>query len=901
MFCLPLKTNISGKPCDAENAIKLLENSYRDLAQNAFFFTGLESISARIRADDIGGRYLWSFSALRWVPRLLKNGLSYRLLEIASIRGRRDENLWIVATSEGTQIPENHKTTAMGLKLTKANLVVQLAIRLKPAMDDQVKFWLFSTLRLSKMTTLPFHLDAPFAISPNQQSIVDSPDSRRESRDPKSDFNAWILTEVVPPLYLSSLTHVVIQQYTPSHILPHKRWWLLNPTDDISKHVSRSFLTLLGKSDSKVFKSNDGRLQAFGDAVFAKADHDSQVDVVVNILVRLKAPRLVTEYASTGLATLEMARTINGAFVRSALNEISKKLQHLYMNGIIKLGDVVALLDYVRNETPLTGLPLLVLSTDVLVPIPDALGQRIYFPHIAAHADLFESAAFLHPALWIFEELWSSPSINVVKLTSTHAEELILRELVRLSEKGKESWLEKFWELYNTLPGPPSFSSLEAAGVKLVRGSKRHYSLGECQPNQVVYFANSDLGKELSPALLKLGIDTVKPTGSTELESYLGARFPEALVNVLMCLSARNITRFDCMCAEEATHLKNWLTSSIKTRNSISDPRINGTHLSQLRIWPAHTSRGPVVRCSAFELAILPSFFSVEALIPYLRPNSLVAKYSDGLVAVRMSSLRLNDSSSITMSPQQILNFVEIPSMITDSAQMDTFGNFLRNLFYFPSQKLTSVSSMLKIFDVDGRARPIKTLYDHTVPLFSAALADTSLFLHPLLRNLGLNTLRSLGLNHEISMVTFRTCVEEVQAALRRHVQDGTPTRDRLFEMSRVAFECYNNALPRIIRSSLFSWGVLDRIAFVRARNARRRGASYPADDFCTSRLPLLLTPSQCVLPSLEPIAWTQRATFFEEPNGNVKAANMKLGVPEVREVVSVNIFLPIRRIFYIP
>jgi len=144
-----------------------------------------------------------------------------------------------------------------------------------------------------------------------------------------------------------------------------------------------------------------------------------------------------------------------------------------------------------------------------------------------------------------------------------------------------------------------------------------------------------------------------------------------------------------------------------------------------------------------------------------------------------------------------------------------------------------------------------------------------------------------LGLNHEISLTTFRICVEEVQAALQRHVQDGVPTRDQLFEMSRVAFECYNNTLPRLIMRSALSWATLDCIAFVRTKDVRRQGASYPANDFCEGKLPVLLAPLQCVLPSLEPIAWTQRALFFEEPNGDITAVNMKLGVPEVHEVVS--------------
>jgi hypothetical protein len=40
-------------------------------------------------------------------------------------------------------------------------------------------------------------------------------------------------------------------------------------------------------------------------------------------------------------------------------------------------------------------------------------------------------------------------------------------------------------------------------------------------------------------------------------------------------------------------------------------------------------------------------------------------------------------------------------------------------------------------------------------------------------------------------------------------------------------------------------------------------------------------------LSSLEPIAWTQRGLFYEEPSEDVTAVNVKLGVPEIWEVVS--------------
>jgi len=892
-------------------AKSLLETSYCELAQNAFFFTGLKKITGRILTDQNEERFIWSFlgrhqssqrfgsgppyrkERLVWSilgrhqsSQGLGPGLSYHLLQITS--GDMDET-WMISTSKGTQIPDLHKTTAAGLKLTSTNLVVQLAIRLKPDLDGSSKSWLFSSLRLPRTTSLPFHLSARFAISSNRQSIVfDSPDSRK-ARDPKSDFNAWILAEVVPPLYLASLTFI-IKHETMQHVLPHKRWWLLEPADDISHHVSQAFLTLLAQSDNEIFKSISGSLLSFSNCVFA-----GQIDPIVRALYVLNAPRLVTEYIPTALAKLTTATAVNEAYVRSVLMETSLETIKLhYADGAIRLEDLLALLRYIRKETALAGLPLLISATNIPILIPDISGRRIYVSGMAEHADLFKSACFLdhkYSEDRTLDEIWSSPSINVARLTENEVQHLICNELNELSPAGKANWLQKFWMSYNTLPGPPSPDSLH--DVKLMQGSLHLHSLRECQPNRVV-LAHTSL-EELRLPLQHLGIDVVKPEKEA-FRTYLLTRFgPEsdAIVNILKCMAAKDVTHLRTLDPAEAKILANWLTASIVSSISRwrrNDPEINLTHLAKLEIWTAITSRGETFR-SASTLAMLPSHFSIEALTPYIRPGFAIISQSYEISAV----LVFCKNPLVRMTAYQILNSVDIPRFISDDAQMHQFANFLRNLFSFDESALASISGTLRVFDSGGTAQPVHALYDHSVELLSVTLKHTSSLLHPLLRFVDVRILRTFGLKHEISVPIFHTCVRAVQAANRRHMQDGTPTRDELFEMASLAFHWYKTTLPQeTITWESYQWNTFDCIEFVRAKDTRRRGASYPAKDYCRDEPRILFPPSRFVLPDLEPIAWTQRVLFFHELPEVVTMANEKLGIPEVDEVVGVPIICPL-------
>ena len=886
-----MNSKISAENCDEERVRRLLDSSYRELAANAFFFTRLSEIRAEVLSDTPS--LIWSLSATRTVSSPLDNGASYHFLELIRDQTHQPEK-WIISTSAKNKIPEIHKATATGLKLTQSNLIVELAISLRPKIGLQSSSF-FSTLRLPRTTSFPFHLNARFAISSNRQSIVsDSPDSRK-ARDPKADYNAWILSDVVPPLYLDTLTFL-IQKYIEKRTLTKRSFWLKLSVDgeDMYRHLADAFHSLLAKSNNLLFKCIDGPLLSFKNSVFASGHIHPKG--IIDSLIAVVASRLVVDYGSTGIITLG-PRTVDPPYVKGVFrNTALKTIQALYSEGTIGNDHMSQLLLYVSGEPDLVGLPLLVLSTDTPVSIPGQMDRRIYVSENPVHAILFDTVPFLHSALSgnAFDAIWSSSDINITKLTSNNVNELIRDQLNHTSDDDKAGWLNMFWRDYQTLPGPPSLATLEQANVILVVGSLRHYSLQDCRPQHVVYFQNSDLRRMLSPALLGLGIDVLQPINNYWLTSYLGQIFPSPLVNILNCLQRNNIYDFRILPAEDFEKLTTWFESSIKSHIrswQSQSPQIVRQHLFQIKLWPAHTSRGEDIY-SASDLGMLPPSFPIKALMPYLQHRP-TASYShtlhDVILFCRSIPIGKKKKTVLWMSPESILASIQLPSSVHDLSELVHFVAFLRCLLgSFSTPSLSALS--LSVFDTSGRMQPLVQLYDHTVSLFSTSFAYTpGSFVHPSLRDEDLvQAMRDLGLRSRISFGDFRLCAMAVQTSLQSYDLVGVPTSDELMNMSRVAFECYNDRLASLIMSNKPKWASLNVIRFVRPKNIHRQGASYLAENYYVGKRGLLLAPNDFVLPKFEPIVWTQRALFFDEPSTNLVALNTKLGVPDVSEVVSV-------------
>ncbi|KAF8963743.1 hypothetical protein BDZ97DRAFT_1818947 [Flammula alnicola] len=305
--------------------------------------------------------------------------------------------------------------------------------------------------------------------------------------------------------------------------------------------------------------------------------------------------------------------------------------------------------------------------------------------------------------------------------------------------------------------------------------------------------------------------------------------------------------------------------------------------LLQLPIWEAFVNRCKRLQ-PASDLQVLPSHFSETDLLPYQAPNIAIAALSHSLPEF-MRYCR--NKTFAYMTSQRIMDVVQLPRTVS-GPDIGTYKKFVKSMLRFPVAEIRTVG--IRVPDEMGELRPVSQLYDHTMRLFSQTLKFTerSSFIHSQFRDL-LTSIRDVGLVHTITFDTFVSCAKAVEVALNPHTQAGTRVdRQSLLEMSDMAFDTYQGSLPALIMLNEALWRVLDNISFVRRKGIRRHGASYVSPErYCSEgALSIVLPPSKFVRQNLEPVVWTQRALFFNEPTAEVLTVNNKLGVPSAGEVV---------------
>jgi hypothetical protein len=134
------------------------------------------------------------------------------------------------------------------------------------------------------------------------------------------------------------------------------------------------------------------------------------------------------------------------------------------------------------------------------------------------------------------------------------------------------------------------------------------------------------------------------------------------------------------------------------------------------------------------------------------------------------------------------------------------------------------------------------------------------------------------GLEHTINVDTFKACAE----AIARDVggQD-------LLRRAATVFQFYSTRLPMLVGGNRHRWRELDGIRFIPASPQRRQNVSWSEEFAPATSGNALHSPEQMLRPELQGIAWTQRALFRVEPSQNLLVADLELGVPTPREVVS--------------
>ena len=889
MFCLPLNATIPRKSCDSSDCRDLIQKSYRELAQNAFFFTNhLEEISAQEYTQFYRTSDSWSMTSTRSERCPLGNYTRHEVSVTIQVRGRSPIfQKWIVGTCHAA-IPNEHANTAANLKL-KSNMTVQIALDpLNGRADEEWKSHLFSTLRLPNSKFLPFHLHARFAISSSRQSLIfTSGGSQSYADDPKTAFNAWILRDLVPPLYLTSLEYLKHHSSQEDSKYYDARVWWLNPTqppDDITIFVREAIFKLLPSSQPRLFWSANGRWISFKDAVFSC----DEPPIIRDVLTRLRIPSLVVARRRTGLNKTPSATLVDAKYVKEAFTEHISKLQTIVNTfTVLEVSDI---LSYIKDEAPLAGLPLLILSDKSFAPLPGISERPVYHSETRSHCGLFSSTAFMHRSCSeeTIKALTKDASINLQIFNATSVPKLIEAELESFhDDQAREVWIDRFWNEYDSLPGPPPLALLESPNLKLLKGVSSHLSLDDCRATNVIQDPGSGHRLWLVPILSKLGINVLKHHSHPKLVQYIETHFPTLLINVLKCFMNKNVLSFPTLNEDERGKFASWMRDTFFYAwygSGMSKGKFHSEKqfLFRLPVWEAQVDGRQQLR-STSDLHVLPDGFNMEDISHLLRPNIAVASWHYSFSYSGLSEYFK------PLSAAQILNVVQLPTVLQDSGDRSRYKRFLKAMMALVDIHTVN-SEALKFPDCSGTLRVISDLYDHNVRLFAEALKYTarSSFLHPNFRNLSSDKLEMLGFQHRITFTTFKKCAETIEALGYDASFLADPhKRNDLMEMAKVACDCYKTTLPSLLMTNASQWNQLDAIAFIRRRTDRRQGASYDVDPSYCSQLSQLVTPSKIIRPEFEPMAWTQYALPLESLSEEVLAVNRTLGTPKASVVVS--------------
>ena len=216
----------------------------------------------------------------------------------------------------------------------------------------------------------------------------------------------------------------------------------------------------------------------------------------------------------------------------------------------------------------------------------------------------------------LIQALTKDTSVNLQIFSVTLVAKLAEAELEGFNnDQAMEAcqWLDRFWNGYDGLPGPPPPSSLESHNLKLIKGLSLHLSLNDCRSNSVV--CDSSIPWLVS-ILEKLGINVLKIHSHPKLVDYINTRFPPLVINILQCFRNKNVFSFPTLNEDEHGTLASWMRDSFLRAWNGKYPN-EKQFLLCLPVWNVQL-RGRQQRQSTSNLRVLPAGFDMEDIAHYL-------------------------------------------------------------------------------------------------------------------------------------------------------------------------------------------------------------------------------------------------------------------------------------------
>lgn len=842
-------------------------------------FTDIRTISCFTRAE--AAVLQWSFYAQK---EQIVQETGYPITDVKITKPTNSVAHWKTVTTSRSrnQLPSEFQKASRFRRPPFAGL----AARLDRASDGH-SFSFFSTLPLSSPTTLPMHVMASFKLSSDRRQIRHDNYEKLETR-----YNTWLLEELIPPLYLFFLEHLLSSGDEHYHLR-----WPTKKDDALSNLIVNSFYSSkhLTSSPRRLFSSLYSSSLLSPQHAVLQANHPNSIRLILSLL---KPDRVVNlPPGPTELAAIAGVPTTTPNFVK---NEI------IHNPGPITSDtDFQIILDVIlylagQKDMPdiLCGLPILPLEDGSFGTLAIRGTSTPYYwwkPKDQARRHNFSERCFVHPKMKTKELM--DFRLNVVRLDASTIRSFVGAKLSTFPEldvsHAQLQWTDSFWDSWEEYAHLGLIHE-DIASFPLVPTilPSSLVCLEQCKNGDVLLVeGDSQECYNLRSCLRELGLPVV----------HIDGPIPGAL---------RKILEKDVF---PRLNLQNVLSAISRTGAQVPD--VFNSLSDDLRTAFADWARANVSQISRDQISLaqgLPIWWSAAGgSRPALRPSSEVHLLPEKLTlqdAAEFMADCVADDALLTYLHKTHMTFNELPHRLRlpDDLDMPTllqYKQFYNSwITHLPTSDLLSGSQRCQPLLVPSSACTFRSPQDmfKRGPLFTAVFPEGSpVFVHAefqeyeeVLCNFGLKTEEVL----DVGM--FMTCAESLASDL-----DDPNAVPR----AREVFRAYSDILPRRIGAQEHdAWSELDDMAFIpRRMDTVRR---LPDQDENTSgleipmavtQLPVILSPAEFVLQEFEAVAWSQRACFEEQPSERACLDHPALGKPSFSVVVRLHTLRKFRYLIF--
>ncbi|TFK63720.1 hypothetical protein BDN72DRAFT_847315 [Pluteus cervinus] len=896
-FRLPLPVGTSSKLPTSRSLREWcgLLQGYQDLGRNGFFFTRMSGLSAgRIfhQEGELKVQHWWLGQAQRLV---IGQHASHPITELTlSLRlyGKEPTSeRWIITTSAcpRSRTPVQFQDILQDLKIRQPDdlLNIQTAFPLFQYLD----LYLFSTLRLPRAISLPFHLQAPFAIPSSRRHIhFDSRDATGGDTLP-TEYNTWLLQELLPKHYLSSLEFL-----RPIITSGFWEYWPSAGSDDISNLVSESFYQQLPTSSAIVLQSLTGKWLAPNRARYLLEPSLS----IKTVLQLLEEEDVVKPHHKIRHAFTNHPAVVTPSLFVQALHRNEEKIRNLSKSGTLSLLHIDDVLVYLlKGGVNISSLPLLMTADGTLrsrsssehlyyIPPPDATptsrvsSRRVLDVIPDPHENLRK---WISPSRVLDARCHTNSVKSLLANTNSGVRELYAKDVCALlQEKLRASsatihttevtqWIQDFWAVFPFFPNKPTWDQLADFPIVPTHRKHHHVSLRACRDGTVL--PSYPFPDPVIPDVLStLNISIIQSSVHSSLRGFLsGEHF--SMVSLFKCLNVAmgavpnisNVPHFD--------QLARWIRENMESAFDRSNKAKVQAIIQRLPIWEAslynHISLHPLGDISLLPLAIPHN-------------HEIIRHYTHSLLSDQDLITRYSKKKRLTIA--QVLNLLVLPRHLP-LQHLPHYADFL---------KLLGISSFRNELDFrvpDGHhsMRPVRELYDARVLLFAGVfqgLQEQNNFIHPMIRD-QLQPLVSSYIRRTVNTETVIACAQTLINDLDSLSEDEARRRAGL------VYDAYISRLPSQVMTNPTTWARFRNLRFIPREASRCRHASYDVGSyFDQNQLPVVVSPSRIVSRQYERIAWTQRGLLPTDPV-DLLSVNPQFGVPSASDVVEHLCFLALR------